>query len=117
LTPRFFGQATGASGVEVAVGSGVSVGTGVNVDIANVGNGEGSITGAGKGATSDQLQASAARINAERGRVHPNFVAGFMVPPCGIRTIQVPESHLAQDPGSGISMPSIALSGFEIHPF
>jgi hypothetical protein len=75
------GQATGASGVELGVGNGVSVGTGVNVDMANVGNGEGSITGAAGGATSDQLQASAATIKAKKGKVHPNFMAGFMFPP------------------------------------
>ena len=72
-----FGQTTGTSGVEVGVGNGVSVGRGVRVDMANVGSGEGSITGAGGGATSDQLQASAARIKVKRGRVHPSF----MIPP------------------------------------
>jgi len=64
LTPRSFGQATGTSGVGVSVGKGVSVEWGVRVGIPNVGNGEGSITGAAGGAISDQLQANAASTNA-----------------------------------------------------
>jgi len=60
--------------VEVSVGKGVSVGVEVRVEIANVGNGEGSITGAAGGATSDQLQARAARINSKRERNHLFFM-------------------------------------------
>ena len=64
LTPRSFGQAIGISGVEVSVGKGVSVGVDVKVEIAKVGSGEGSITGAAGGTISDQLQANTASTKA-----------------------------------------------------
>ena len=58
-------------------GKGVSVGTGVSVEIANVGSGEGSITGAEGGAMSVQAQANVASIKAKSGR----NLAGFICPP------------------------------------
>jgi len=58
----------GASGVEVGVGKGVSVGVAVRVGIANVGIGEGSITGAAGGMKSDQLQAKAANTKTSNVR-------------------------------------------------
>ena len=79
----------------MGVGKGVSVGTGVKVDMAKVGKGEGSITGAAGGATSDQLQANAARIKAESERIHPNLMVGFMYPPIEVRRIQAEYSTIA----------------------
>jgi len=55
-------------GVEVGVGKAVSVGIRVKVEIANVGNGEGSIIGADGGAISDQLQARVAENKASTAK-------------------------------------------------